>query len=262
MTTPRHLQIVGPANGRIQARDTVGGIASDRGLPRSVWLCGADLAVDASFYVILREHGYRVYKCGRFRTQAAEFEACCDVALFVVSNNSGAEPISDIQALEPRTRQRVLLVTWASALDPIRVFIDSGIGDFVKMPAPISELLLRIRLLSIKAAWQPPPSAAPPRARVSREWIAGASLAVRLSDRESLLFRVLAERMGSVVTRGELLRLVWKRDITMDAATNIVDVYIRYLRVKLANAAPSLRIETVRSVGYVLAYSDDVQEDT
>jgi DNA-binding response OmpR family regulator len=70
--------------------------------------------------------------------------------------------------------------------------------------------------------------------------------------RERALYRVLAAREGEVVSRAELLAAVWSKDSHDSAASNIVDVYVRYLRVKLAAAMPDVGIETVKRVGYVL----------
>jgi DNA-binding response OmpR family regulator len=70
---------------------------------------------------------------------------------------------------------------------------------------------------------------------------------IELSQREFVLLTHLIHRRGEVCTRQELLADVW--GIEFDPGTNVVDVYVRRLRAKLAADS----IETVRNVGYRLA---------
>lgn len=142
-------------------------------------------------------------------------------------------------------------------LDPrrIRLFFDVGIYDFLGMPASASELLLRLelRVCCAEAAsineWpvERRPADAPDVIPASV-----ASPSERLTHREHLLYTCLAEREGQVLSREEILRQVWGRDATLAATSNIVEVYVRYLRVKLGRIAPGLRIVTHRSSGYSL----------
>ena len=79
--------------------------------------------------------------------------------------------------------------------------------------------------------------------------VAGQS--VQLSRRESALLHALAQRMGGVVSREELLRLVW--DPQHPVTGNAVEVYIGYLRVKLDQLGIRHLLHTVRGRGYQLA---------
>ena len=76
-------------------------------------------------------------------------------------------------------------------------------------------------------------------------------LSVRLPEREAELLAHLMRRPGQVCTREEILASVWGYD--HDPGTNIVQVYIGYLRKRLALPDSPAPIETVRSVGYRLA---------
>ena len=60
-----------------------------------------------------------------------------------------------------------------------------------------------------------------------------------------------------MLDRQTILNRIWGRGIGDEPTSNIVDVYVRYLRVKLAKVAPSLVITTVRHVGYVLERRGD-----
>ena len=75
---------------------------------------------------------------------------------------------------------------------------------------------------------------------------------VRLTNTEFELLRYLMQHKGEAVTREELLRDVWGYDYSGD--TNVVDVYIRYLRTKLDQRFNIHTINTIRSVGYLFCY--------
>jgi DNA-binding response OmpR family regulator len=140
-------------------------------------------------------------------------------------------------------------------------FIESGIGDFVTLPTPASELLLRVELRSRDArvlvfADRPEWRAALPEVNRLSGAIGPEMGGIRLSDREFLLYDFLAQRFGTVVARSDILGRIWGRG-SGSPSSNIVDVYVRYLRVKLAKVAPALVITTVRRVGYVLERRDE-----
>jgi two-component system OmpR family response regulator len=73
---------------------------------------------------------------------------------------------------------------------------------------------------------------------------------IHLSAREFTLLELLARRAGDVLSRQEITEHVW--DWAYEGTSNVVDVYVRYLRQKLAPFPEAPRIETVRSVGYTL----------
>ena len=73
---------------------------------------------------------------------------------------------------------------------------------------------------------------------------------VALSAREFAVLEVLARRTGQVVSRSELLEHVWDRNF--EGSTNIIDVYVGYLRHKLENPFGRPLIHTVRGAGYVI----------
>ena len=73
---------------------------------------------------------------------------------------------------------------------------------------------------------------------------------ISLTKREFDLLNVLMTNMNRVMTREELLEHVWKYDVA--AETNVVDVYIRYLRGKIDIPGRESYIQTVRGMGYVI----------
>jgi DNA-binding response OmpR family regulator len=73
---------------------------------------------------------------------------------------------------------------------------------------------------------------------------------VDLSAREFALLGYLIRHVGQVLSRRQILDEVWGAE--PDVYSNVVDLYVHYLRVKLANLGRSDRLRTVRGVGYVL----------
>lgn len=77
---------------------------------------------------------------------------------------------------------------------------------------------------------------------------------VKLTPREFALLSYLHARPGETISRGELLRELWQEDSGKD--TNVVDVYVRFLRSKLDEPLGLRLIRAVRGEGYVYAYDD------
>jgi DNA-binding response OmpR family regulator len=184
------------------------------------------------------------------------------IALIEATAARQADALEVVRNLDPRCRRRTLVVVWRPARRMVRQFIEAGVGDFLTLPAPASELLLRIELRAREAraslfAERPEWSKVLPEVNHLNGAIGPESSGVRLSDREFLLYDILSQQFGTVVPRTEILARIWGRGIGNEPTSNIVDVYVRYLRVKLAKVAPSLVITTVRHVGYVLERRGD-----
>jgi DNA-binding response OmpR family regulator len=130
--------------------------------------------------------------------------------------------------------------------------LDGGATDYVTKPFAFEELLARIRtrLREGGAAAETAIEAAGIRLDLmSREALRG-GVTTHLPDREADLLAYLMRNEARVVSREELLSSVWGYD--HDPGTNIVQVYIGYLRRKLARPGSPAPIETLRSAGYRL----------
>jgi DNA-binding response OmpR family regulator len=131
--------------------------------------------------------------------------------------------------------------------------LDAGATDYVTKPFAFDELLARVRARLRESGERSETKIEAGGISLdllTREAARG-ELTVRLPEREANLLGHLIRHAGQVCTREELLTAVW--DYDHDPGTNVVQVYIGYLRRKLALPDSPAPIETVRSAGYRLS---------
>jgi DNA-binding response OmpR family regulator len=173
-------------------------------------------------------------------------DACCDLVLLdlLMPGEDGFAVLRRIRDERPDV-DVIVLSGVADVEAKVRCF-ELGAADYITKPFAMAELLARIRAVRHRR-----------EVRDSR-WLYDGALrldlhshqavlagrAVELSARECGLLAHLMRRVGHVCSRAELLRAVW--GYSFDPGTNVVDVYVRRLRVKLGGGI----VETVRSAGY------------
>jgi DNA-binding response OmpR family regulator len=171
---------------------------------------------------------------------------------------SGIELLRRIRKNDLQTP--VILLTAKSSVEDKVSGLDLGANDYITKPFQIEELLARIRAaLRIKRTEEEQPQnenddllrfADLSINQKSREVIRGDGESIDLTPREYDLLVYLMVNKRQVLSRDQILEAVWGYDFFGD--TNVVDVYIRYVRKKIdLPHLPSL-IHTVRGVGYVM----------
>jgi two-component system OmpR family response regulator len=146
----------------------------------------------------------------------------------------------------------IIMLTARDAVVDRVAGLDAGADDYLTKPFAFSELLARLRALIRRGPGERPAvllvgdlALDPAAHRVTR-----GSTAVDLTAREFALLEYLMRRPGQVLTRTQILEHVW--DFGFEADSNVVDVYIRYLREKVDRPFGLATIETVRGSGYRL----------
>jgi two-component system OmpR family response regulator len=146
----------------------------------------------------------------------------------------------------------VLMLTARDAVQDRVNGLDAGADDYLTKPFSFAELLARLRALSRRGPVERPALVEvgelclDPSTR--RVWRGDAEIS--LSAREFALLETFMRRPGQVLGRFELLEHVW--DYAYENRSNVVDVYVRYVREKVDRPFGVTSIETVRGVGYRL----------
>ena len=147
----------------------------------------------------------------------------------------------------------VLLLTARDGVEDRVAGLDAGADDYLAKPFAMSELLARLRALARRGAGRH--ESVLRLGRLSVDTVARTATVdgkgLVLTMREFALLEVLAQRAGEVVARTDL----WERcyDAAAEPNSNVIDVYVGYLRRKLQTAGLDDAIRTVRGAGYVLA---------
>jgi len=147
----------------------------------------------------------------------------------------------------------VICLTARDAVEDRVKGLQGGADDYLTKPFAFSELLARVRTVLKRS-----PHRMPELIRIgdleldlARQRAARAGKRLDLTQKEFALISLLARNAGSVLSRTTIAEQVW--DMNFDCDTNVVDVHVRRLRLKVDDPFPRKLIRTVRGVGYALA---------
>jgi two-component system OmpR family response regulator len=146
----------------------------------------------------------------------------------------------------------VLMLTASTGVGERIAGLDSGADDYLGKPFAFGELAARLRALLRRGETARPTSLEVGALRLdpAEHRVHWHDRPVVLSPREFALLDYFMRRPGDVLSRSDILDHVW--DYAYDGTSNVVDVYVRYLRSQLAKVDADDLIETVRGVGYGL----------
>jgi DNA-binding response OmpR family regulator len=152
-----------------------------------------------------------------------------------------------------RLRRPELPVLMLTARDEVQqkvAALDGGADDYLTKPFDLDELLARIRALTRRQdqPWSSVMEFGDLRTDLRSRRVQRGDKQVDLSSREFALLEYFMRHPGQVLSRQQILSAVW--DYAFDPGSNVVDVYVRYLRSKLDRRGEPSVIQTVRGAGY------------
>jgi two-component system OmpR family response regulator len=146
----------------------------------------------------------------------------------------------------------VLMLTARDGVQDRVAGLDAGADDYLAKPFSFAELLARLRALARRGAAERPVELEVGDLRLDpatrQVWRGDAEVA--LSGKEFALLETFMRRPGDVLSRVQLIEHAW--DYAYESRSNVVDVYVRYLREKIDRPFGRRSLETVRGVGYRL----------
>ena len=201
----------------------------------------------------LREEGHPADVAGNgkdalWMAQSAPYDAI--VLDVMLPDLDGFEVLRRLRTREVWTP--VLMLTARDAVADRVGGLDAGADDYLTKPFAFDELLARLRAVARRGVNERPTVLTAGDLRLDpaahRAWRGETEL--DLSTREFALLELFLRHAGQALTRLQLLEGAW--DMAFESRSNVVDVYVRYLRVKVDRPFDRESLETVRGVGYRL----------
>jgi DNA-binding response OmpR family regulator len=191
--------------------------------------------------------------------QGAQMASDLDYDILVLDLNlPKLDGIAVLRIVRPGKPQLpVLVLTGRPRVEDRVLALDSGADDCVNKPFSYSELSARIRALlrrgrpSVESILQ----VADLRLDRVERTVQRAGRKIELTTKEFSLLEYLMRNAGRRITRSMIIEHVW--NISFDISTNVVDVYINYLRKKIDENSAHQLIHTIRGVGYALSETRD-----
>ena len=188
--------------------------------------------------------GYRVFKSYKFNLLILDIN---------LPGINGFELCKMIRRENPNIP--IIMVTSLPTIDDKIEGYDSGADDYIVKPFEFKELLLKIRVLLKRTMFQQLPVGSILQAddlemNLESKEVIRAGVKINLTAKEFQLLEYLLRNKNKVVSRADLAMNVW--DIDFERSTNVIDVYINYLRNKIDKKFENKLIQTQVGMGYIL----------
>lgn len=146
----------------------------------------------------------------------------------------------------------VLMLTALDSLADKADGFNAGADDYLAKPFEFQELLLRLRALTRRNGTKPKQvlQLADLELNLDRKTVTRAGQRIDLTTREYSLMEYLMLNKGKIISRVDISERVWSLDF--DSSTNVIDVYISYLRKKIDKGFSTKLLHTIVGMGYVL----------
>ena len=146
----------------------------------------------------------------------------------------------------------VLMLTALDSLADKADGFNAGADDYLAKPFEFQELLLRLRALTRRSGTKPKQvlQLADLELNLDRKTVTRAGQRIDLTTREYSLMEYLMLNKGKIISRVDISERVWSLDF--DSSTNVIDVYISYLRKKIDKGFSTKLLHTIVGMGYVL----------
>jgi two-component system OmpR family response regulator len=156
------------------------------------------------------------------------------------------------QLREQQNWAGVLMLTARDAVEDRVTGLNSGADDYLVKPFSFAELVARVRALARRGPVERPVTLEVGDLRLDRARLQAwrGETPIELSPKEFALLEAFMRRPGEVLSRFELLEQAWTYDY--ENRSNVVEVYVRYLREKIDRPFGRKSIQTVRGLGYRL----------
>ncbi len=185
------------------------------------------------------------------RAAATEFEYDLVILDLNLPKLDGVTVLRHLRSKKPSVP--VLVLTQRTRVEDRVQCLDMGADDYLAKPFSFTELSARIRAL-VRRSHLPSQSvllAADLKLDRVQRLVERSGRRIELTAKEFSLLEYLMLNLGRQVTRSMIIEHVW--NLTFDTTTNVVDVYINYLRRKIDDGHPVKLIHTMRGVGYELS---------